>query len=208
MPFVLAQGQQGEVVIESHGIAHTVRFAIDSVRQTPVVSCLVEASEVKNGTRIAVRWPDSASSILADARPGFLSLVSTFTTLNPHLTIGAEWRVSEWPVRLRNRATDPNWSKWRPDLPTSPHWYSVERLKGLMAAEIAFAEDHGTIVACDPREARSSDQAIRMAASLAKMEGRCGAIAFSRTGDPALGDFEDAVILKTVGEVDIGLLSA
>ena len=39
------------------------------------------------------------------------------------------------------------------------------------------------------------------------MEEHCGAIAFSRTGDPALGDFEDAVILKTVGEVDIGLLS-
>jgi hypothetical protein len=39
------------------------------------------------------------------------------------------------------------------------------------------------------------------------LEGHCGAIAFSRTGDPALGDFEDAVILKTVGEVDVGLLS-
>jgi hypothetical protein len=48
---------------------------------------------------------------------------------------------------------------------------------------------------------------VRMAGSLAAMEGHCGAIAFSRTGDPALGDFDDAVILKTVGEVDIGLLS-
>jgi hypothetical protein len=28
-----------------------------------------------------------------------------------------------------------------------------------------------------------------------------------RTGDPALGDFEDSVILETVGEVDVGLLS-
>jgi hypothetical protein len=63
----------------------------------------------------------------------------------------------------------------------------------------------GDIVACDPKEARSSDPAIRMADSLAKMEGHCEAIAFSRTGDPALGDFEDAVILKTVGEVDLGL---
>jgi hypothetical protein len=54
----------------------------------------------------------------------------------------------------------------------------------------------------------SSEQAIRMAASLAVEEGHCGAIAFSRTGDPALGDFEDAVILKTVGEVDVALLSA
>jgi hypothetical protein len=44
--------------------------------------------------------------------------------------------------------------------------------------------------------------------SLAREEGHCGAIAFSRTGDPALGDFEDAVILKTIGEVDVGLLSA
>jgi hypothetical protein len=67
--------------------------------------------------------------------------------------------------------------------------------------------DGGDIVACDPREARSSDQAIRMAGSLAKAAEHCGAIAFSRNGDPALGDFEDAVILKTVGEVDIALLS-
>ena len=70
------------------------------------------------------------------------------------------------------------------------------------------SEDDGDIVACDPKEARSADQAIRMAASLAAEEGRCGAIAFSRTGDPALGDFEDASILKTVGEVDVGLLTA
>jgi hypothetical protein len=69
------------------------------------------------------------------------------------------------------------------------------------------AEDDGGIVACDPREAQSSEQAIRMAASLALEEGHCGAIAFSRTGDPALGEFEDAMILKTVGEVDIGLLT-
>jgi hypothetical protein len=46
-----------------------------------------------------------------------------------------------------------------------------------------------------------------MATSLAGKEGHSGAIAFSRTGDPALGEFQDAVILKTVGEVDIGLLS-
>jgi len=68
--------------------------------------------------------------------------------------------------------------------------------------------EDGEIVACDPKEARSSDQAIRMAGTMAAMEGHCGAIAFSRTGDPALGDFEDAVILKTMGEVDAGLLAS
>jgi hypothetical protein len=40
------------------------------------------------------------------------------------------------------------------------------------------AEDDGGIVACDPREARSSEQAI-----------------------------QDAMILKTIGEFDVGLLS-
>jgi len=69
------------------------------------------------------------------------------------------------------------------------------------------SEDNGEVVACDPKEARSADQAIRMAGSLVVQEGHCGAIAFSRTGDPALGDFEDAVILKTIGEVDVGLLT-
>jgi hypothetical protein len=67
--------------------------------------------------------------------------------------------------------------------------------------------DDADIVAGDPKEARSAEQAIRMAGTLAVAEGHCGAIAFSRIGDPALGHFEDAVILKTVGEVDIGLLS-
>lgn len=66
--------------------------------------------------------------------------------------------------------------------------------------------EDGDIVATEPREARSADQAIRMAKSLAATEPHCGALAFSRTGDPTLGDFEDAVILKTIGEVDEGLL--
>jgi hypothetical protein len=68
--------------------------------------------------------------------------------------------------------------------------------------------EDGGIVACEPKEARSSNQAIRMSDFLATTEGHCGAIAFSRTGDPAFGDFEDAVISKIVGEVDTGLLSA
>ena len=76
-----------------------------------------------------------------------------------------------------------------------------------VALAFTRSEDGGDIIACEPKEARSSDQAIRMANTMAAMEGHCGAIAFSRTGDPTLGDFEDAVILKTVGEVDSGALA-
>jgi len=77
-----------------------------------------------------------------------------------------------------------------------------------VALAFTRSQEDGEIVACEPKEARSSDQAVRMASTMAAMEGHCGAIAFSRTGDPALGDFEDAVILKRVGEVDSGLLTS
>jgi hypothetical protein len=76
-----------------------------------------------------------------------------------------------------------------------------------VALAFTQSEDEAGIVACEPKEARSREQAIRSAVTLAAQDGHCGAIAFSRTGDPALGDFEDAVILKTVGEVDSGLLT-
>ena len=47
---------------------------------------------------------------------------------------------------------------------------------------LAFTRSEGgDIIACEPKEARSSNQAIRMADSLATTEGHCGAIAFSRS---------------------------
>jgi hypothetical protein len=66
--------------------------------------------------------------------------------------------------------------------------------------------EDGDVVATEPREAPNADRAVRMARSLAATEPHCGAIAFSRTGDPAVGDFEDAVILQAIGDVDEGLM--
>jgi hypothetical protein len=40
------------------------------------------------------------------------------------------------------------------------------------------SEENGDIVAGDPNEARSAEQAVRMAGTLAVAEGHCGAIAF------------------------------
>ncbi len=76
-----------------------------------------------------------------------------------------------------------------------------------VALAFTLSED-GDIVAREPKEARSSDQAIRMARAFAATPPNCGAIAFSRTGDPVLGEFEDAVVLKAVGEVNEGLLQS
>jgi hypothetical protein len=39
------------------------------------------------------------------------------------------------------------------------------------------------------------------AEALSRKEGNVGAVAFSRTGDPATGDFSDAKVLKKFGDV-------
>src|SRR5262249_40943595 len=51
---------------------------------------------------------------------------------NPHATfLVADGR------RSKISATNPAWKKWLPSSPTSPHWYSAERLGGLIAAYLA-----------------------------------------------------------------------
>jgi hypothetical protein len=52
--------------------------------------------------------------------------------------------------------------------------------------------------------------AIRRADAMSRDEANAGAVAFSRNGSPDLGEFEDAVILKTFGEVpdDFGCASS
>lgn len=71
-----------------------------------------------------------------------------------------------------------------------------------------MSSERGDIVAREPKQARSSNQAIRMVDLSAATEGNCGAIAFSPTGDAAVYDLEDSLILMAAGEVDSGLLSA
>jgi hypothetical protein len=50
-------------------------------------------------------------------------------------------------------------------------------------------------------ECQSASAAIRRAEVLSRIAGNVGAVAFSRTGDPAMGEFTDAVVLKAFGEV-------
>ena len=59
-----------------------------------------------------------------------------------------------------------------------------------------------------PREAVEctiANAAIMRAESLSRKEGHIGAVAFSRTGDPALGEFSDAVLLRAFGNVPADL---
>lgn len=64
----------------------------------------------------------------------------------------------------------------------------------------------GALIADMPREARDEAQAIRLAERLAS--NRAGVIAFSRTGDPTTGDYDDAVVLARHGRVPAELVDA
>jgi len=60
-------------------------------------------------------------------------------------------------------------------------------------------DEAGELVALDPMESQSPNAAVARARSLAAS--KAGAVAFSRTGDPDIGEFADAVVLFTAGDV-------
>ena len=66
-------------------------------------------------------------------------------------------------------------------------------------------DDNGTPVAGTAEECQSSTTALRRAEMLSRAPGHIGAIAFSRTGDPMMGEFGDAKPLRTFGHVPTDL---
>ena len=62
-------------------------------------------------------------------------------------------------------------------------------------------DDAGSPVAGDGEELQSPSAAIRRAEAMSSIAGNLGAIAFSRTGDPSIGEFNDAVVLRKFGDV-------
>ena len=60
-------------------------------------------------------------------------------------------------------------------------------------------DESGELIAMEPVESHSSIAAVGRARLLAA--GKAGAIAFSRTGDPDVGEFSDAVVLFKAGDV-------
>ena len=59
--------------------------------------------------------------------------------------------------------------------------------------------DEGDLVAGEAQDRPSAYAAESLARRMAATT--AGAVAFARTGDPTTGEFEDAVVLKTFGEV-------
>lgn len=138
MPFVL-NGDHGRIDISAHGQCHEIVFAVDRIRQEPRIDREIRQSAVRNGTVLTVHWPDKARSLLTDADQRFLQLADDYCFLNPHLALEVDWFGS----MTSTEATTPDWKKWLPSEPTSPHWYGQEEIERLISAYIAHDQDRG-----------------------------------------------------------------
>jgi DNA topoisomerase VI subunit B len=138
MPFVL-DGDQGVLVVDAGSARHRIEFTVDPIRQEPVIKHDVDPANRKNGTEICMKWPNSACSILTNAKDRFLQIADAYAWLNPHLRLVTNWFGDQRIIE----STDPAWAKWGPSDPTSAHWYTPQHLERLIAGYIAHDEDNG-----------------------------------------------------------------
>jgi hypothetical protein len=66
---------------------------------------------------------------------------------------------------------------------------------------LPFVAGDDGVAAGEPTECFNPNAAVMRAEALSRKEGHVGAVAFSRTGDPATGDFRDAKVIRKFGAV-------
>jgi DNA topoisomerase-6 subunit B len=141
-PFV-ESGKSGRVEVSARGVKHTIEVSLDRIRQAPAIGYATCEDGRQVGTSFRVEWPELASILSCEKEPYFYyppplslpELVEGFAALNPHATFRLGKR--KYP------ASDPAWQKWRPDLPTSPHWYTPHTLRDLIAAYVGRDQETG-----------------------------------------------------------------
>jgi hypothetical protein len=66
---------------------------------------------------------------------------------------------------------------------------------------LPFVASDDEVAAGEPTECFNPVAVVMRAEALSRKEGHVGAVAFSRTGDSATGDFGDAKVIKKFGDV-------
>lgn len=134
-PFVV-DGEHGCVEVSTPDYSRIIDVRLDRIAQRPVLELVESPRIVKTGTFIKMHWRGLAS-ILAGSGFGFF--YNAYTAFNPHASFS--YQAPDEQVRSVRSLTE--WAKWTPSAPTSPHWYSSERLKALIAAYVSAEQDSG-----------------------------------------------------------------
>ena len=66
---------------------------------------------------------------------------------------------------------------------------------------LPFVQSEDGLAPGQATECQSESQALSRAGAMSRDPANAGAIAFKRSGDPMMGDFSDAIVIKTFGEV-------
>lgn len=66
---------------------------------------------------------------------------------------------------------------------------------------LPFIRSEDGVVPGQAQESPNEHSALRLAEAMARKPEHAGALAFKRSGDPNLGNFGEATVLKTFGEV-------
>jgi len=136
LPYVL-DGTEGRVRVSTAAGGYEFIVRTDAIKGEPVVDLTnSRPGLVKSGTSVEIVWPESWLQ-LDDEDCRFLQLARAYATFNPHSRI----TISSPQGDESFEPTASEWKKWLPTYPTASHWYSVEDLCGLIAANLSNGRD-------------------------------------------------------------------
>jgi len=138
-PFV-ADGEYGRVEVSTGGTTHHIEVMLDRIAQQPSIRHTTESGLVKSGTFFKIYWSGVASYQGQAISSRFYKIVVCLAWMNPHATL-----ILNLPEQksCRFTATNPEWKKWKTNQSTSPHWYTTEQLRVLLAAYVAEEQSGG-----------------------------------------------------------------
>lgn len=148
VPFVM-NGNSGRIDVATSGRRHRIEIGVDRIAQKPKLCHTIKNDGfVKNGTFVKLHVAEIASLLEHEESAEFYNLpicisdlICNYAAFNPHAIF--IYTGPDFNLEYDRSAT--NSFKWLPPNPTSPHWYSIERLRGLIAAYVNLEQNGGKV---------------------------------------------------------------
>lgn len=151
----LVDPDAGKLIVVAHGKRHELHCHAHPVRQTVEIDDDFSTAET-SGTLLGMQWdmrqdsdgdilwPFGDVTVVSQSRKSpvagrFQAFVQGFALFNPHATFRLNWFGTETAWAATNEA----WENWKPNRPTSPHWYEQRHFERLIGAYITHDRARG-----------------------------------------------------------------
>jgi hypothetical protein len=144
----------GKLIVQAHGKQHVITCGVNPISQRAIIHD--DTTDIPTvGTSVRIEW----SPTKCDGNPvwpfdglqptvapywgclpfsdRFRAIVEGFAIFNPHATFRLDWfgHVQTWA------STNSDWQKWKPNKPTSAHWYEQRHIERLIGAYVTHDRD-------------------------------------------------------------------